>query len=205
MSFNLIKPQSRASIIFGRYTIPNGIKPNEVDIMADIEWLVLHIDEKLGRMLLVSKYALDWECFEGGYSIFCNRPMTSWKTSTIRKRLADEYFNEWFSESEKKLILPCKTSESTVDRLFFLSENEIRKYFNSPESAKTIQPMASAIESRDSQYMIDRTQCCYWTRSVCATGYQVRCVDYDGNIIDQCADGDEVGVRPTMWIKHNAI
>ena len=49
--------------------------------------------------------------------------------------LGQEYYDEWFSENEKKLIIPYKTSSTTTDLLFLLSEEEVKKYFEAPEDA----------------------------------------------------------------------
>ncbi len=205
MNMKLIRPDKHHSVFFGKYTIPNGAKPNSIIIKIDIEWLVLEIDEDNKRMLLLSKNCLDWEFFEGGYSFFCSRPMTSWDKSTIREMLGQEYYDEWFSENEKKLIIPYKTSSTTTDLLFLLSEEEVKKYFEAPEDATAFSLIADPdYKYNEENSVINVYPEIYWTRTVSNEGYKVKCVNEHGDIVDRISDDDEIGIRPAMWIKYNA-
>lgn len=78
--------------------------------------------------------------------------MVTWEKSWIRNHLGNTTINEIFSIEERKYI--CKTelenksydysdrriedSNSTIDRLFFLSEYEVNKYLNDEERNKKV-------------------------------------------------------------------
>lgn len=201
----LIPPNKYPSVFLGKYTIPNGSKPNDIIIKNEIEWLVLEIDENNEVMLLLSKNCLDWECFEGGYPLLWSRPITSWDKSTIRTTLEKAYYNEWFSEDEKKLIIPYDTSDTTKDLLFFLSEDELNKYFETSEDAIAFLPMADPDYGHDEENsVIHIYPNAYWTRTVSNEGYKVKCVNHYGDIVNIISNNEEVGIRPAMWIKYNA-
>lgn len=90
-----------------------------------IEWQVLKQEE--GRMLLISKYVLDYIVFD--------RKLQSYENSEVRTWLHESFFPEAFSEEEQKKILPGILSESRLeeDRVFLLNSKEAIKMLNKEE------------------------------------------------------------------------
>lgn len=119
--------------------------------------------------------------------------------------LGQEYYDEWFSENEKKLIILYKTSSTTTDLLFLLSEEEVKKYFEAPEDATAFSLIADPdYKHNEENSVINVYPEIYWTRTVSNEGYKVKCVNEHGDIVDRISDDDEIGIRPAMWIKYNA-
>ena len=104
---------------FGRYKWhPNG-KPEP------IEWLVLKLED--GKMLLISKYVLDYRVFD--------RKLQSYENSEIRTWLNGDFFSEAFSNEERKRIIPRMQPESALkeDKVFLLNSQEALKILNKEE------------------------------------------------------------------------
>ena len=108
-----------------------------------IEWLVLARDGQ--KALLISRYALDCQKYQTGYS--GNR--TTWQTCTLRAWLNDTFFNKAFTSKEQKAILTTTVDNSksqgasdavdenaTQDRVFLLSIAEANLYFSDSEARK---------------------------------------------------------------------
>ena len=87
-----------------------------------VEWKVLEYDEENGRALLVSRYLL----FNSSFN------EQNWKKSSIRKTLNESFFNDAFTEDEKKLILKCTGKEGSGmvkgDKVFLLSNVDVFIY-----------------------------------------------------------------------------
>lgn len=123
------------TIRFGRYVQHVNTQPEQ------IEWKVLAREN--GRMLVVSKYGLDWKEFD-------ERTIGTWKTCSLRKWLNEVFINEAFNEEEERLILCSEVTtegssqlnessgDKTCDKLFLLSIDEAYKYFDS-DSARECQ------------------------------------------------------------------
>ena len=210
MKFPLINPASQyPTVFFGKFYVPDGGKPIAFYIQHPIEWLVLEIDKKKGRALLLSKYILDWEGF-ANCPIFGYGYETSWGDSYLRSWLNGEFLNESFSSAEKDLVVPiynaasCGNGTRTVDKVFLLSAEEIKKYFASNESAITQSPeifAAGQTGDKDSPIIFNFCQHIWWTRTSGATKDLVVCVDHDGTLCEMDSNCDEIGVRPAMWVK----
>ncbi|MBO4776453.1 MAG: hypothetical protein J5515_07545, partial [Lachnospiraceae bacterium] len=116
-------------IKFGKYE-QDGNTSNGKE---DIEWLVLSNED--GRVLVISKYALDAKVYNTEYV------SVTWENCTLRSWLNNEFLNSAFDDKEKKII-PSVTLENkdnpingrsggnnTTDKVFCLSLDEIEKYF----------------------------------------------------------------------------
>ena len=122
-------------ILFGQYEI-DGVGNGK----EEIKWTLLDKDEENGRALLVSKYIIDAKYYneEGGD--------VTWETSSIRKWLNKDFFNDAFNDTEKDLIeetivhtndeseiildtkYTTRGGNDTKDKIFLLSTDEIKKY-----------------------------------------------------------------------------
>lgn len=83
-----------------------------------LEWLIL--EREKGKMLLVSKYALDHRCFDKERNI-------KWRGSDIRKWLNNSFLNTAFDHDEQKLIISNERN-GTFEKVFLLSKNQVTAY-----------------------------------------------------------------------------
>lgn len=124
-------PKPNRYVMFGSYEQDNN--PNNGK--EAIEWLVL--EEKDGKALLVSRYILDANHVEDFYSIWEKRPIRTW--------LNENFYNEAFSEQEKKSVIETKVTNpdndgydvpasETKELVFLLSVNEVKRYFGENDS-----------------------------------------------------------------------
>ena len=102
-----------------------------------IEWLVL--DRDGDKVLLLSKYALDYQSFMPFYEPV-TEPFT-WESSTLRQWLNSTFLNSAFSADEQQRLLTTTVITSpgslhrsdgpitTEDRVFLLSNTEVYAYF----------------------------------------------------------------------------
>lgn len=182
----------------------------------NIEWVVLSKNDKC--MLVVSRYALD--CLP--YNI--ENDGSTWETCTLRKWLNKKFYNAAFNKTEKGLIEKVKIrnddnesyntdgGNNTKDRVFILSNYEIRKYVddinvytNCPDEtyARCIPTdYATSCGLSSSLYGC----CSWWTRTPGEYTRDESYVDSRG-IIDFEGFGqhyygydDFFGVRPAMYI-----
>ena len=121
------------TVTFGSYP-QSDISGNKKD---PIEWLVLEKNDN--EMLLLSKYILDFKCYnDEGKDV-------TWETCTLRKWLNDTFYNKAFSGKEKRRIMKsnvvnkdnseCGTSggNDTNDYVYSLSIDECRQYFGNED------------------------------------------------------------------------
>lgn len=102
-----------------------------------IQWLVL--DRDGDKVLLLSKYALDYQSFMPFYE-----PVTgpfTWENSSLRRWLNSTFLNAAFNSSERQRLLTTTVITSpgslhrengpvtTEDRVFLLSNTEVYAYF----------------------------------------------------------------------------
>ncbi len=171
--------------------IPNNIKiGDEIPLGFDphrgaIKWDVIDIQDD--KALIITK------------SLFRNLPFNyiderpyMWERCSLRVWLNNDFLNTYFNDSERELIQISRNENNSVkgfddeiteghitdDYLFLLSEDEANRYFSS-----------------------DSERCCENCRWLLRTtnNYDVKCVDFDGQIKFAGPDWYE-GVRPAMWI-----
>lgn len=168
-------------IQLGRYeqdgNIRNGNEP--------IDWIVLKIQD--GKALLVSKYALDVQQYNKGYSQDAN-----WEDCWLRKWLNNDFLTAAFNSEE------CSIISGTQDKLFLLSIDDAKKYFSSDAERQ-----CKLTEYAEQQGASSIDGYCWWwlqpTENIASVvGYKGDICDY-GNYVH--IDSDEHAVRPVMWIE----
>lgn len=119
--------------------IKYGQYPQVDNKVLPIEWYVL--SEWAGKLLLISKYALDWCPFHYNFG-----SCVLWKDSTIRKWLNKDFYLLAFSMEEKENIVSTSISQlhdnsrhwgkstEVKDKVFLLSANELREFM--PENVR---------------------------------------------------------------------
>ena len=189
-------------VFFGEYEQDN----NTANGKEDIEWLVL--EEKDGKALVISKYALDFQPYN------TSSANVTWKTCTLRRWLNNDFINAAFSAEEKAMIPAVTVSadknpvhstnpgNATQDQVFLLSITEANKYFSS-DSARQCEPTDYAVTN--GAWKSDGN-CRWWLRS---PGYDQDIAAYvgtDGDVYEGggYVDGGDNAVRPALWIDLNS-
>ena len=116
-------------VTFGSYEQDNDMSNGA----EAIEWQVL--DKKDGKVLLMSKYALDVKPYHE------KQEAVTWETCTLRSWLNNEFYNTAFGSGEQKYIAESYLSNAdnskhgtnggnaTYDKVFLLSIGESTTYF----------------------------------------------------------------------------
>ncbi len=116
------------SITYGKYFFnnKNGLKP--------IEWIVLDVDKE--ELLLISKYCLDTVKYCELSAKLNGTEACIWENSYLRSWLNNEFFNQAFTEDEKRNILEttvitCESlnSELHKNKVFVLSKEQVLEFF----------------------------------------------------------------------------
>ena len=121
------------------------LKPGNVILFGKnrICWRILNIDPDTGAVLVMADQPVAFRPFHD-----TKKEDPGWETCSLRKWLNEVYFKEAFSESEQEAILSThlvnKSSEyrrdktarkwnDTFDRIFLLSQEEVRQYLRTDE------------------------------------------------------------------------
>lgn len=160
-----------------------------------IEWLALAVDLENEKALLVTK---DCICIRQFHESDDTTGL-SWETSDIRVWLNGEFYDTAFQTEQKAMLLETTVitppnSESgaaggndTTDKVFLLSEQEVKQYFTSDEA------MAAQCQGED---------CSWWTRTPGNDNSGYVCTYTDGGLYmtGNTAYSTGVAVRPAIWI-----
>lgn len=198
-------------IIFGQYEQDgdegNGAEP--------IEWEI--VKEEDGRMLLISRYILDAQPYNTGFTD------VTWETCSLREWLNDDFINTAFDESEQEQILIVTNTNpdnarqgteggnDTEDRVFCLSLEEIIDNYEFDEWNEEYQFGSSlALRSEVTQYAIEQgttvneTGCGGWWLRSPGYGSGAACnVNYYGTTgwgYYFSVEDDSLGVRPAIYL-----
>ncbi len=187
-------------IIFGAYEQDN----NTANGKEPIEWLVLDVDEKTKRVLVISKYALDCKQYNTTYTDI------TWEKCSLRAWLNNEFISAAFSTEEQAAIPMALVSADenpdystapgriTMDRVFALSIKQVNQFFVNDDArmcAPTDYAVANKVYTEDGN-------CWWWLRTPGETLYKAAGVSKSGYVYN---GGDNVhfsdmAVRPAMWI-----
>ena len=172
-----------------------------------IEWLVL--DRDGDRVLLISKYALDYQSFMPFYE-----PVTepyTWESCSLRRWLNGTFLNAAFSADEQQRLLTTTVITSpgslhrengpvtTEDRVFLLSNTEVYAYFAS-EAATAAEYTAYALsENPWPGSAATPGPADWWLRTT--DGYDHPDGVYaDGRVGEGARAYEGEYVRPAIWI-----
>lgn len=205
------------TVLFGSYR-QDGSPGNE---KSPIEWLVL--EKRGGRLLLLSKYALDCKKYNE------RRGNVTWETCTLRSWLNGEFYSTAFDGTEQERILMTtvknednpvygtKGGKTTKDKVFLLSIGEVLRYFNPDPEAESPARCVKATEYARAQggFTYCEAKCewgntkeydgnsWWWLRSPGSTGYCAALVYINGRVV---SSGRSVNyydnvVRPALWLE----
>ncbi len=188
-------------MVFGEYEQDN-IHSNGKEA---IEWIVL--DVRQGKVLLVSKYALDTQPMHNE-----GREEVTWEDCDLREWLNGYFLGHAFSFQEQKGIAEVTVDvdvideedrgfgNPTQDKVFLLSLSECEKFFKD-DASKQCEATIYA-QARDGKKS-DSNQNCHWWLRTFAYGKNYATVPIDGEIsIYGSSDYVfcEKAVRPALWI-----
>ena len=202
-------------VTFGTYEQDN----NYADGKEPIEWIVL--DNDGGKMLLLSKYALDavpYNYYQGA---------VTWESCSLREWLNNSFLNDAFTAEEQQRIrlttvsadkhpkLDADPGKSTQDKVFLLSVTEVNRYFKNDgfkRTQGTEYAKARGCFVATNQY--NQGNCVWWLRTPGQT-QEKTCVVYDGGGVSGCLNDDRyVGnnvslasgaARPAIWVDVSAL
>ena len=188
------KYQEGDIVTFGHYEQDNDLSNGQ----EEIEWIVLA--RVGGRVLVISRYALDRQSFD------TSDKSATWETCSLRKWLNETFLDYAFSESELAVIpsvtviadknpsFNTNSGNSTMDQVFLLSVTEANKYFDSDSSR----------QCRETAYCgrnkISDGSCWWWLRS---PGYDqsfAAAVNTVGSVYNYFVDDANGCIRPALWI-----
>lgn len=118
---------------FGAYDMIDG-RGNYDGVKETLEWKVLDYDEDGGKVLLISRYAVDKKTYNSTLEDI------TWEECTLRSWLNEDFLYNAFNSSQQKLIIKSEIKNSdknsygisggndTKDRVFLLSYDEAKKY-----------------------------------------------------------------------------
>ena len=185
------------TIKFGSYEQDNDTNNGK----ENIEWIVL--EKQKNKVLVISKYGLDCQPYNDIYE------NVTWESCTLRSWLNDEFIETAFRTEEQKLLAETKLEnkdnheygtdggKDTVDKVFLLSIDEIKKYFSLDDVRKCEPTEYTVVKG----VYIDDTGCWWWLRSpgenqLCAVRVFYGKVRTDGLGVD----GFDGAIRPAMWV-----
>lgn len=168
-------------------TITFGLDSNS----KPIEWIVL---EKEGnKALLLSKYLLASHKYNDEFVDI------TWENCTCRSWLNSDFMKQIFSEKEQNSILTTevinndnsqygtKGGNNTKDRIFLLSIDEYKKYFNKKE--QSVAKYKNGLNDS------------WWFRSPGSYQHYAAYVDNSGSLCENYVFA-AYGIRPALWVKY---
>lgn len=183
-------------VYFGVYEQDNDEKNGK----EKIEWIVL--DKFDNKLFVISKYILDCQVYNA------TSEDVIWETSTLRYWINSVFFNTAFSDDEVAMIATTMVMAddnprhdtnqgvSIQDKLFMLSIEEAKQYFDSNDMRKcqaTNYAKASGATSAG---------CAWWLRTIGKYQNYASHIWQIGGVNDSgsCVNESDIGVRPAMWL-----
>jgi hypothetical protein len=190
-------------IVFGRYE-QDGNAKNGPD---KLKWKVLAVED--GKMLVLCRDAIALMPFQKEWVT------TTWKDSDIRAWLSDAFYENAFSEDEKRYIaLSTLENEGndkfgtegcgqTYDRVFLLSAKEARKYCKPSTLLQTKATTAAKNSGEPLTDAMDKASVAWWLRSSGGDDEHIAIVYTDATVDTYGIYPffDNICVRPAMWIE----
>ncbi len=203
-------------VILGRYEQDNNTN-NGRDA---VEWIVLDVDKKDHKALLLSRYGLR------GRPYNTEKTDITWENCTLRSWLNDKFYPAVFTKKEQAAILETQVDNSssqgyggwntrggrnTKDKIFLLSCAEANSYlgvkylsWNNNEESR-VAPTAYAIAH--GAFINNQISAAdggaagwWWLRSPGNSQNCAAYVLYDGSLRSNSVQYDDGVVRPALWI-----
>lgn len=194
-------------VFFGSYYYEND------KVQKPIEWIVL--DKEDGKVLLLSKDCLFVEQYYHYLMGRYEKGEVNWGSSDIRKFLNDSFYSAAFDDEEQELI--CYTQlktigyqgiseyevgqfeQSTIDRVFLLSEDEVKKYFGFENGVFSLLNYG-IYKTQVTPRLKDRLDSPAWLLRGSSGGKTAVACVYD-NYISVISAYKEIYIRPAIWVE----
>ncbi len=187
-----------STVVYGQYEQDNELENGK----EDVEWIVLAEDGD--RRLLLSKKGLERHKYnDNGNAVF-------WENCALRAWLNGEFYQEAFTEKERKNILNTLVDNSkyqhnykegdgnkSMDKLFLLSYTEVMHYLPKEEN-RACEFSDYAVSQKNGS-----TAQKWWLRT--RGRLQQDCIDGSGKPDKEGITSDAAFVRPAMWIEIDAL
>ena len=173
-----------------------------------IEWIIL--DKQEDKALLLSKYCLDVTNYNDDLRYHTTNHEginNEWPSRVLRMWLNETFINEAFTPDEQKRIITSTVVNrywkdytlvnDTVEKIFFLSANEVQKYFDSTEASRGF-VTKDALRRRTIWNSDDSPRRTSWWLRDCGHSR----VGIAGGAGEGGGMGiwGGIGIRPAMWI-----
>ena len=183
------------------------------DNWTDIKWRVL--EREGNKVLLLSDCCLEAIPFEtADVTQDLDSLDTVWSDCSLRNWLNQSFYESAFSEREKDEILETRNktdvykvelkSEETKDKVFLLSDDEVRKYFPDRFDRQASATDRAINGDNASIFVSDLTDdtVFWWLRSVGGEHNCAKVVGAEGAVVDSgfLISRLDIGVRPAMWV-----
>jgi len=179
-------------LVFGTYEQDNNTRNGK----EPVEWIVVRVEG--ARALLLSRYGLDVRRFNEKWV------KISWKDCGLRQWLNSTFYNECFTEAQKRSILTTTiqsnyvdTYVQTQDNVFALSAQECTQYLNPYLLPCVSTPYANAQKAASSN-----GNCYWWLRDTTVRKNDANRVEPDGEVLEYGSNTNAAGVcvRPAIWV-----
>ncbi len=194
-------------ITFGHYPQNANGKDNTA-----IEWIVLEVNEKEHKALVISKYGLDAKPYNTQHND------VTWAECSLRRWLNGEFMNRAFTSAEQRAILETEVDNSkaqgysgwsasggknTQDKIFLLSYAEANRYFkvtseNMSNTASRVAPTAHA--KAQGAFLSGNGTGWWWLRSPGISNSGAAYVIPVGALRSSSVSEVSGCVRPAMWV-----
>ena len=175
----------------GEYIMTNKPDPNVITFGtyegSPIEWIKIQEENKM--VLLVSKYSLFSAPFNS------NSNDGHWSRSTIRAFLNNKFFNESFTNEEKKQIVNVKLTDvnNCKDGIFLLSKDQV--------ASLTQQQQNDILRLKQGNTITTPSGSC-WTRTYASRNCSFPVWHLHGiNSFDDNRTTDNRHICPALWIR----
>ncbi|MBE6753046.1 MAG: hypothetical protein E7559_01610 [Ruminococcaceae bacterium] len=198
-------------ILFGAYEQDDDFSNGS----EAIEWRVL--DCESNKILIISEYCLDCVSYNE------TREYTTWKTSSLRHWLNDDFKNSAFSAEEQAYICTVEneTQENpwhddtdgggnTEDQIFCLSINEVKKYFSNQKGILEGESVVTDRLALATDYALgngsfshdEYDMTWWWLRSPGYDNQHATLINCNGDFVEYYyfIDSKHGSVRPALWL-----
>ena len=174
-----------------------------------IDYLLNLITDAVAAMLfaIAAHFVAAWEAWRrlrtDSVPLSTGSEKATWKNSFLRGWLNNVFLQDTFAEAEQKLILTHNVNEpglfnSTADKVFLLSEDEVREYLNPASNENLAAYLNCGIDEAHQDYSVS-----WWLRSPLKRMGRVdlaATVDGNGEIKMRGSSVTGVYVRPAVWV-----